>query len=200
VTRLAAAIVNGERIGVITQPPVDSWWTGPADQVMELDSLERLAEADVDAALLVTDRMIPRPYASNLDRWVVARPGTLAAGVGCSSGASLDEVVSVLFAACDEADVSPLSIASLATIDRRADEPALRQLAERLDCPLRIFSAAELDAAAVPSPSEVVRAAVGTRSVCEAAALLASRASELLLTKRKNAVATVALARLASSN
>jgi cobalamin biosynthesis protein CbiG len=37
---------------------------------------------------------------------------------------------------------------------------------------------------------------VGTPSVCEAAALLASGADRLLLAKRKNAVATVALARL----
>jgi precorrin-4 C11-methyltransferase len=198
VTRLAAAIVNGERIGTVSQPPVDSWWPGPIGQVVAFESLEQLAEAEVDAAILVIDRVIPRAYASNLDRWVVARPGTLVAGVGCSTGAMLEDVTSLLLAACEEADVSPLSVASLATIDGRADEPALRQLADRLNCPLRSFRADELESVAVPNPSEVVRGAVGTSSVCEAAALLASGAPELLLTKRKNGVATVALARLAS--
>ncbi|HET7767888.1 MAG TPA: cobalamin biosynthesis protein, partial [Chloroflexota bacterium] len=196
VTRLAAAIVNGEPIGALSQPHVGSWWPGPPEQIIAFETLEQLSEASVESALVITDRVIPRPYASNLDRWVFARPGTLVAGMGCSTGAPVAEIESLLLSALEEAGMSHLSLAALATIDRRANEPALQQLAVALACPLRTFRAEELASVAVPSPSAVVRAAVGTASVCEAAALLASGADHLLLTKRKNAVATVALARL----
>jgi cobalt-precorrin 5A hydrolase/precorrin-3B C17-methyltransferase len=58
------------------------------------------------------------------------------------------------------------------------------------------FTSEQLDAVAVPSPSEVVRRAVGTASVAEAAALLGAGAgADLVIPKRKNAVATVAVAR-----
>ena len=48
----------------------------------------------------------------------------------------------------------------------------------------------------VPSPSPVVERWVGTGSVCEAAALLASRGGELVVPKRKKGNdVTVAVAR-----
>jgi cobalamin biosynthesis protein CbiG len=196
VTRLAAAIVNGETIGALSRPEIESWWSGRAEQIAGFDELDQLAEAEVDTALIITDRLIPRQYASNLDRWVVARPRSLVIGVGCSSGAPLNELESLLFGALEEAGVSPLSMAALATIDRRAEEPAIKQLADRLGLTFHAYSSDELAAVTVPTPSETVREAVGSPSVSEAAALLASGAERLLLTKRKNAVATVALARL----
>jgi cobalt-precorrin 5A hydrolase/precorrin-3B C17-methyltransferase len=197
VTRLAAAIVNGEPIGVLASLTVRSWWPGPAEQILAFETIERLAEADLDVSLLITDQVIPRAYASNLDHWVIARPGTLVAGIGCSSGAPLAELESLLLSALDQAGLSQLSLTTIATIDSRADEPAIQQLAAKLDRPLRTFTSQALACVTVPNPSGVVQAAVGTPSVSEAAALLASGADRLLLTKRKNAVATVALARLA---
>ena len=47
--------------------------------------------------------------------------------------------------------------------------------------------------AAVPNPSAVVQAAVGTPGVCEPAALLASGATALLVPKVKTARATAAI-------
>ena len=123
VTRLAAAIVNGEPIGTLSHGANTSWWTGPVDQVIGFRSLEQLSEANIDSALVVTDGAVPRTYASNLDHWVIARPRTLVVGVGCSTGASPADVEALVLSALDEAQVSPLSVSALASIDRRADEP-----------------------------------------------------------------------------
>jgi cobalt-precorrin 5A hydrolase/precorrin-3B C17-methyltransferase len=117
-------------------------------------------------------------------------------GVGCSTGAPAAEVEALLLRALEEAGVSPLSLAALATIDRRADEPAIRRIAQRSGCPMHTFSAEQLAVVNVPTPSAVVESAVGTASVCEAAALLASGAEGLILNKRKSATATVAIARM----
>jgi cobalt-precorrin 5A hydrolase/precorrin-3B C17-methyltransferase len=83
-------------------------------------------------------------------------------------------------------------VAEVATIDRRAADPVVTALG----LPVRAFEAGALGTVDVPSPSEVVRAAVGTPSVAEAAALLAAGpGAELVVTKQAGAQATVAVAR-----
>lgn len=84
-----------------------------------------------------------------------------------------------------EAGLSPKSIAELATVDAKAQEPGIVAAAERLGVPLVSYSAEELAAVEVPNPSDAPLAAVGTPSVAEAAALIGG--GELLVPKRKSA-------------
>jgi len=122
----------------------------------------------------------------------VLHPPSLVAGAGTSSGSPPAELATLLTDALAAAGLSRASVAEVATIDRRGREPAI----VALGLPVRTFSAAELARVAVPTPSEVVRQAVGTPSVCEAAALLgAGPGAELVAAKRVGATATVALAR-----
>lgn len=132
---------------------------------------------------------------------LVYRPPSLVVGVGGSRGvpaAELDELVTAGLAA---AGLAPESVRALATVDLKATEPGIVEVARRRRWPLLTYPAAELAAEDVPNPSEVVRAAVGTPSVAEAAALRAARGhgrdSALVLPKRASAMATVAVARLA---
>ncbi|MEU2038469.1 cobalamin biosynthesis protein [Nocardia niwae] len=75
-------------------------------------------------------------------------------------------------------------IACLATITQRSAEPGLRAVAAELQVPLRSYSADELSAVAVPNPGDRTQAALGTASVAEAAALLATGGGPLVLPKR----------------
>ncbi|MEV0879180.1 precorrin-3B C(17)-methyltransferase [Micromonospora echinofusca] len=139
--------------------------------------------------LLVTDRVVP------LDgRTAVLRPPSLVVGVGASRGVPADEVRDLLARVLAEAGLSPASVRHLASADIKADEAGVRAGADALGVPLVTYPAAELAAVDVPHPSEVVRAAVGTPSVAEAAALLGGGA-ELLVPKTATAMATVAVAR-----
>ncbi len=125
---------------------------------------------------------------------VVLHPPSLVAGIGTSTDASPEDVAALLACALAEAELAGDSVAVVATIDRRRDHPALN----RLGLPVRAFTAEELATIDVPTPSEVVMTAVGTASVCEAAALLAAGpGAELVVWKRSNPVATVAVARRA---
>ncbi|HEX3245599.1 MAG TPA: precorrin-4 C(11)-methyltransferase, partial [Chloroflexota bacterium] len=67
VTRLAAAIVNGEPIGALALPPVNDWWRGPAEQIVTFEALAQLSESNIETALIVTDEVLPPAYTSNLD-------------------------------------------------------------------------------------------------------------------------------------
>ncbi|MET4926306.1 precorrin-3B C(17)-methyltransferase [Streptomyces sp. PSRA5] len=150
------------------------------------------------ATVLVTDRTVtPGPTE------VVLRPPSLVVGVGASRGAGVDEVYGLVRDALRDAGLSALSVAELATVDAKADEPGVVGAAARFGVPLRTYPADVLAAIVVPNPSDAPLAAVGTPSVAEAAALAAGRGGELLVPKRKSgprgrpAMATCAVVRRA---
>ncbi|WP_339128583.1 precorrin-3B C(17)-methyltransferase [Streptomyces sp. f51] len=117
-------------------------------------------------------------------REVVLRPPTLVVGVGASRGAPVEEVLDLVGDALREAGLSVSSVAELATVDAKSEEPGLVGAAARLGVPLVTYGAEELAAVTVPNPSGPPLAAVGTPSVAEAAALIGG--GELLVPKRKS--------------
>ncbi|MFF0855438.1 precorrin-3B C(17)-methyltransferase [Streptomyces sp. NPDC003280] len=146
-----------------------------------------------------TVRLTDRAVAPG-EREVLLRPPSLVVGVGASRGAPADEVLALVGEALREAGLSPRSVAELATVDAKSEEPGVVAAAERLGVPLVTYPAPELADVAVPNPSGAPLAAVGTPSVAEAAAL--ARGGELLVPKRKSvradgrpAMATCAVAR-----
>ena len=139
--------------------------------------------------VLVTDRVVPVD-----GRTVVLRPPSLAVGVGASRGVSAAEVLGLIDATLAGAGLSSLSVAGLATVDAKADEPGLTEAAALRGWTLTTYPARVLAAVDVPHPSEAARAAVGTPSVAEAAAL--TRGDVLVAAKQKSAMATAAVARI----
>jgi cobalt-precorrin 5A hydrolase/precorrin-3B C17-methyltransferase len=138
--------------------------------------------------LVVTDRLVE----TGLRGVATLRPPSLVAGIGTSTGAPPEEVAALLGTSLAEAGLDDACVAEVATIDRRADEPAIHALGR----PLRLFPAETLRNVSVPTPSVTVQSAVGTPSVAEAAALLAAGpGAELVVTKRTSAHAALAVAR-----
>jgi cobalt-precorrin 5A hydrolase/precorrin-3B C17-methyltransferase len=130
--------------------------------------------------------------------------GTVALGVGCSTAGTPEEAQALVSEALDAgaAQADPpgqITPDVVATIDARADHPAVAATAvavgraERL--PVVAFPASLLAQVAVPSPSDVVDAAVGTPSVAEAAALLAAGpGARLVVGKQRGPTVTAAVA------
>lgn len=115
-------------------------------------------------------------------------------GVGCSSGATAGDIEALARAALAVCDASFESVVQLASVDAKKSEPGLLSFADRWHLPLRFYPAKELRQMDVPNPSETVERAVGTPSVAEAAALLAS-GGQLVVAKQTAAKVTVAIAR-----
>lgn len=129
---------------------------------------------------------------------LIYHPQRFALGVGCARGANPAELRELVEGALDQAGIAAGAIASVNTLDLKADEPAMNELARRLGVPLRLFTAEELEAEAgrLANPSGVVFAEVGCYGVSEAAALAAAGAdAKLIVEKRKTANCTCALAR-----
>ncbi|MDQ7091395.1 MAG: cobalamin biosynthesis protein [Methylococcales bacterium] len=101
----------------------------------------------------------------------------LVLGLGCDRGTSLLTIETAINQALKSAQLSPNDIDHYATIDKKNDEQAFLQLAEKYQHPISFYSAEQLAKVDVPSPSAVVMKYMGTPSVSEAAALLAANAT-----------------------
>lgn len=119
-------------------------------------------------------------------------PRAVTVGVGCKRGVSAARIAELVDACLWEAHVTPEAVATLATIDRKADEQGLLELSCERGWGLRLHAAEEL--AAVPgsfSSSAFVREVVGVDNVCERAACACGET--LLLPRRSENGVTVAL-------
>ncbi len=122
----------------------------------------------------------------------------LVLGLGCARDVPPHSLVQHVFETFQARGVDANAIACIATIDLKADEPAMHAVARELDVPIRFFTAGELEAEAgrLATPSEVVFAEVGCHGVAEGAALAAAGPGAVLdVAKRKTADCTCALAR-----
>ena len=129
---------------------------------------------------------------------LVYHPQRFVLGLGCARGCSVDEMWNLVQESLAVANIASGSVACVASLDLKADEPAMIDTARRLGVPYRIFNAEalELEASRLASPSEVVFAEVGCHGVSEGAALAAAGPEAVLVVeKRKTANATCAIAR-----
>jgi cobalt-precorrin 5A hydrolase len=127
----------------------------------------------------------------------------IALGLGCDRGTPLSTLRTTLDEALSACQARLADVRAVASIDLKADEPALLQLAQEENWVIHFYPAAELATVAVPNPSETVRKHTGTPSVSEAAALLAAGTdkSQLLIEKHRHRGpdgrnATVSIARI----
>ena len=97
-----------------------------------------------------------------------------ALGLGCDRGTPCATLQRAVQEALALVDARPQDVAVAVSIDIKADEAGLHELARQHGWPLRFFPAAQLAQVPVPNPSETVRRHTGTPSVSEAAALLAA--------------------------
>lgn len=129
------------------------------------------------------------------DARLVYHPQRFALGVGCARNADPEELWTLVNETLSSANIAPGAVACVATIDLKADEPAMNEVARRLGVPLRLFTADELETFAdkLANPSDVVMSEVGCHGVSEGAALAC--ADTLHIEKVKTANCTCAIAR-----
>jgi cobalt-precorrin 5A hydrolase / cobalt-factor III methyltransferase / precorrin-3B C17-methyltransferase len=174
------------------KPVMAKLLSGAAPRILG-DNIFGLASDDEGPVdLVVTDA----PLEGDAAR-LVYHPQTYVLGVGCARNADPAELELLVRDTLAEANIAPGAIAAIATLDLKADEPAVNALARTLAVPLRLFTADELETMTprLANPSSIVFAEVGTHGVSEAAALSAAEGTTLAVEKRKSANATCALAR-----
>ncbi len=128
---------------------------------------------------------------------LVYHPARLALGVGCERGCPGDGVIALARSTLAEHGLATAAVAAVVSLDLKADEAAVHELAANLDVPARFFDRQALLAQVdrLANPSAIVAQEVGVPGVAEAAALAATGPEgRLLVEKTKGARATVAIA------
>ena len=194
-TAVIAAMVNGEPTGVFQDGGDDSWLADLPPHVSRYSTIETLIAARPNAAIVVSARTLPADLRRAVSRVIVYRPPVLAVGIGCNRGTPAAEIIAAVEETLARAELSPLSIATVATIDAKADEIGLLEACRRQNWQLQIFTRAEIAAVEnLPNPSPWAMKALGVPGVAEPAALLAAQTDSLLVEKRKFTNVTVAVA------
>lgn len=120
-------------------------------------------------------------------------PKVLHLGVGLAHNAGPEkEVMNNLLNELIDRNIIPRAIKSIATIEEKREEPVVKILQTAYES--HFYTAKELSHIEVPTPSEVVNKHMGTHSVSEASAIIASNGGPLILNKIKGSNYTLAIA------
>jgi cobalt-precorrin 5A hydrolase/precorrin-3B C17-methyltransferase len=176
---IAVALLAGTPVGLIIEAG-DVTWLDPTRFV-----------AGARPAVRVTHRAVAP------DGDLILHPPVLALGVGSERGAPDDALIALVEATLAQHGLSAASIACVASIDLKEDEPAVHALARHLGVTARFFPAARLaeEAPRLLNPSDIVLRETGCPGVAEGAALAAAGAdSSLIVPKTRAARTTCAVA------
>jgi cobalt-precorrin 5A hydrolase len=188
VTRGCAAVVNAAPVLFVQETGEPDWW--PAGQplppgVSLSHSLDGVDPRAWEILLIASDRDLRALAPGHWENAVIYRPKSLVLGLGCDRGTPADllergvETLLRLHGLCGAC------VRDIATIDKKADEPAILALSAKRNWPLVTYTAERLDAVPdIPNPSATVLKHVGTRGVAEPAALLCSGAQGLIVPKQ----------------
>ncbi|MFN4269169.1 MAG: precorrin-3B C(17)-methyltransferase [Thermosynechococcus sp.] len=173
---IASQQAQGKPLHVYQTCGSSCWRTGLSSD----HSLEFVSTPPLENAVWITEKALPPSLTSG----VAWHPRVLWLGIGCERGTSAALIQQAIDQTLAQAGLSPLAIAGLASIDRKSDEAGLCEVARQHHWPTRWFTAQELARIAVPTPSAIVAAEMGTPSVAEAAAMLASNGGNLIVPKQ----------------
>ena len=195
--RVRAALINGEEVGIYQDAGERNWWpkgTPLPTNIHMFTDLGDLRKSSCSGALIITDHTLD----GKLDKpAAIYRPRSLVVGLGYHQGVSPSHIEEAVGQLLSEHGLSLKSIRNVATIDVKQGEASLSHLAQAKSLNVEFFSAPALAEVDFPSPpSSMAHKWVGTPSVCEAAALLSSGASSLLVPKTKLGDITLAIARI----
>lgn len=190
-----AARVNGEPVGLL-QDPECAWMTdAEAADWTPCASWQDARERGLPALLVVSFRASPPDLWPASAKLAVYYPPALAVGVGCNRNTPADEIEDAIQTTLREAGLALESIACLASVEDKAAEAGLLQVAARNGWPLKVVSRQQIcQIERIPNPSAHAQKALGVPGVAEPAALLAAENDTLLVEKRKFLNVTVAVA------
>lgn len=186
---ISAAILNGEVVGVSCSDPIEG-------QLPELlcyateDRHQREGKSTVcEDTPSIGFRISIFEGDGPFEKTLHLIPRTVTVGIGCRKGVSAEAVEELLDEVLKEQKLSAKAIERICSIDLKSEEPALKQLADKLGVPLQFFSAEELEN--LPggfTASSFVNQITGVDNVCERAAVLGSGGDLIVKKQARNGV------------
>ena len=196
-----ARIVNREQVSFFIDKslPNQELYLRIANKIgIVLQDIDLLATAHYDAAVLITEQLLPlnKPH-------LYLREVALAVGIGCRRNTTSSDILAAVTEACHTIGYSINSIAVIGSTVVKQDEVGLLAVIQQLAVPSKFFINEELQECIDKYQLEVssfVQKQIGVGNICAAAAILAGQANKLLLPKTKYKNVTVAIAPVKSQS
>jgi len=184
-TQLMAAFVNGRKTALLLEARDKGTLFLETDCPEHVDVYFNVKDLNADDYNLI---IAVTPFLHDFgEKSIFYRPPMLHAGIGSQRDLPFSEFEELLFKGFEQQGISPLSLASLGTVELKKDEAAFLKLSGKWQIPLHCFSGEELGRYDVPNPSERVIEMTGCCGVSEASAMHLSK-NTLLVEKTKGKV------------
>lgn len=201
VKNVASCIINGDRVGIYQGAGEKNWrdsytpW--PANIHIYRDT-KSLFKSKCKAVIIISDRLITSQKALQDKFTLIYRPQSLVLGIGCNRNTKADDIEKAVSQLFKRKRLSMGSIRNIATIDIKRNEKGLLEFAKKYNLNIQYFNKNELSKATTVSyASPTAMRYTGTPNVCEAAAILSSGNSPVIIPKfNHNRMISIALARL----
>lgn len=179
------ALVNGKKVALlldIRDRGTDELLRTKPENVTIINRIEQAQQHDLLIAVT------PYIYQTGIPA-LFFRPKVLSMGIGCRRQCDTTGIAEHIEHQLEENCIHPSSIARIATIDLKKDEPLLGILKEKwkLDH-VEVYQAEELSNIEVRNPSEKVHQVTGVWGVAESCAIHAANNGTLILEKQKGEV------------
>lgn len=180
--KISAALLEGERIGVVSDYPV----TGALPKGL-IDKWEAVPKNGI----VISDKNNTENLFENTLKFV---PRTIYCGIGCRKNTGFADIENAVLSAFKEIDLNIKALKCVSSIDLKKNESGINELCGKYKIPFYTYTAEELKAVEGDfTESEFVQSITGVGSVCERSAVRCSD-GELIMHKKVYNSVTVALA------
>lgn len=175
---MASAIVNDEHITLVSdgeiKVPLDDKW-----RVLTPEAYQQLEEATIENLLVISNRL------NHGESTLSLIPRNIVLGVGCRRATSKVRLLEAIHSALERYNLDIRSVRKLATVDVKADEIGLIEVASELKLPLQIIDREQIKSIQNNfRGSDFVEKTIGVRAVCEPVAMLASERPGVFLMRK----------------
>jgi len=190
------ALLHGEKVGIYPDT-VKPYFSGRGKQkILFYKTINGLIASDSAYKIIITNRQAMADTTKR-DNVLLLTPRNLVVGIGCNSTTSSREIEETVKNVLNGAHLSFEAIKKIATVTLKSNEKGLLNFARKHNFQIEFHTPKQLNRVACPTPpSKNVLNAVGSKGVCEPAALLSAGVTTLLCKKTKTPNVTVAVAEI----
>lgn len=184
-----AALLHGEPIFIHAPHSIAHLWdTYPQVRSGSLNAYKKGEEYLV--IWLGAEEALPQDLPQEA---LLIRSSRIILGIGCKRDTDIDTLEKTATLFLERENISWDQISGISSCDIKANEPALLALTHKYNLPFYTYPTEELCAIKTPTPSDNVMKKIGTPSVAEASAIVAS-GGHIFVPKTKGEGITLALA------
>jgi precorrin-4 C11-methyltransferase len=188
------ALLQGKKVGIYPDTVKPFFSLRGKQKIRFYKTISGLLASDNAYKIIITNKKAMVDI-SKRDNTLLLIPRNLVVGIGCNRTTSCSEIEETVKNLLDRAKLSFDAIKKIATVTVKSNEKGLLEFAEKYNLEIEFHSPKQLNKVACPTPpSKNVLNAVGSKGVCEPAALLSAGVTTLLCKKTKTPNVTLAVA------